>query len=66
MDAQQAQNKNEVLEENLEMSDISQLQGSEDSQDDSKGLAERDELQQESKQDAAANLAKVDAQLKLL
>ena len=65
MDAQQAQNKNEVLEENLEISDISQLQGSEDSQDDGKGLADPNELQQVSK-NAAAELANVEAQLKLL
>ena len=65
MAAQQDDYQIPVPNKNVEMSDISQLQGSEDSQDDGKDLADPNELQQVSK-NAAAELANVEAQLKLL
>ena len=65
MAAQQAQNKNEVLDEDLEMSQLQDAEDFADSQDDGKDLADPDELRQDSKK-AAADLANVEAQLKLL
>ena len=65
MVAQQAQNKNEVLDENVEMSQLPYSDDLADSQDDGKDLADPNELQQVSK-NAAAELANVEAQLKLL
>ena len=65
MVAQQAQNKNEVLDENVEMSQLQDSEDLADSQDDGKDLADPNELQQDSKK-AAAELANVEVQLKLL
>ena len=54
-----------MLDENVEMSQLQDSEDLADSQDDGKDLADPNELQQDSK-NAAAELANVEAQLKLL